>query len=69
MKSFGDWLMDLGNYSSSSVEELPEGVWEFADGKYKAKCCCCDNYYELYCDLSEFDPEYSYCGSGPRCCP
>lgn len=35
-----------------------------AENKIMVKCVKCDCHYELPCDLSEFDPEYSYCGKG-----
>lgn len=35
----------------------------------KVKCVCCGEYYDIWCDLSEFDPENSYCGRSERCCP
>lgn len=35
-----------------------------AENTIMVKCRKCDCHYELPCDLSEFDPEYSYCGKG-----
>lgn len=28
------------------------------------RCVKCEQLYEMPCDLSEFDPEYAYCGKG-----
>lgn len=52
-----------------AAPELPEGVWERGPGEYMAVCQSCDRDYELPCDLSEFDPNCSYCGGSPRCIP
>lgn len=35
-----------------------------AENNIRVKCRKCECYYDLPCDLSEFDPEYSYCGKG-----
>lgn len=52
--------------------ELPEGV-RILNGKLQLCCCACDKWYESSLSLSEiqtdYDPDSSYCGSGPRCCP
>ena len=34
------------------------------DAGITVKCRGCGEYYDLPCELSEFDPEYSYCNSG-----
>ena len=51
---------------------LPEGVRLFK-GELQMRCCACDKWYESPLGLSEiqteYDPDGSYCGSGPRCCP
>ncbi len=50
---------------------LPEGICERGPGEYEAVCCCCGEWRELYCDLSEI-PEVGYehyCGGSQRCCP
>lgn len=56
--------------------ELPDGIREVlrlcADGSgtYLARCCSCENDYELDLDrLEDFDPDCNYCGGSPRCLP
>lgn len=69
MKDFGRWFNDFKLPVSEPAEvELPEGLWE-ANGGYEAQCRSCERYYEIYCGPEEFDQDYSYCGSGPHCCP
>lgn len=40
----------------------PEGLLPLGSG-WEAKCRCCDEWYEIGCDASEFNPDMSYCGS------
>lgn len=51
---------------------LPEGVRLF-NGELQLCCCVCDRWYESPIGLSDiqtdYDPDSSYCGSSPRCCP
>lgn len=54
--------------ASEDPDILPDGLFEIG-GVLFATCRVCGNDYELYCDISEFDLEYSYCGGSPRCCP
>lgn len=54
---------------SVHVPELPDGVYKRADGALEAECRSCGKWYELPCDPEEYDPDYSYCGGSPRCCP
>lgn len=35
----------------------------------EVKCRCCKQYYEIRCELSEFDPDMSYCGKDQYCTP
>lgn len=32
-------------------------------------CRSCDNSYTMDYELSQFDPQQSYCGRSPACCP
>lgn len=34
------------------------------EGGITVKCRGCGEYYDMPCELSEFNPEYSYCNSG-----
>lgn len=58
MKDFGRWLADQG------VPAAPQ-----APGTYMATCIRCERSYELPCSPDEFNPDYSFCGGSPRCCP
>lgn len=49
-------------------DDLPEGLTR-KGGVIYATCIRCDQQYELYCDVSEYHPDYSYCGGSPRCSP
>jgi hypothetical protein len=72
MKSFSEWTRDLAaEISAPAADELPEGIVEVQDGKYEAKCCCCEEWREIFCDISEIpDTGYvHYCGGSPWCCP
>lgn len=35
----------------------------------QARCKACGNHYDIPCDISEFNGDFSYCGGSPRCCP
>ena len=35
-----------------------------AESQFHVKCRGCGEWYDMPCDLIEFDPEYSYCNSG-----
>lgn len=50
-------------------KELPEGVFEFADGTLGYTCRSCEKMMPLECELDEFDPNVAYCGGSPRCLP
>lgn len=69
MRSFDKWL-DEQKPQAAPEQELPEGVWE-SDGSHFAYCRSCGNSYELFHDtITEgFDPDMSYCGGSPYCCP
>jgi hypothetical protein len=73
------WCVPLPCHCESIMEKanapepetmLPDGLWE-SDGKIMATCRGCDRSYEYPCDPDEdgFDPDMSYCGGSPRCCP
>lgn len=49
--------------------DLPEGVWQRADGTLMFECLGCDRAVELLVDPTEFDPAVAYCGGSPRCIP
>lgn len=36
---------------------------------FTVRCRACEKAYDLPCELSQFDPDMSYCGGSPRCCP
>lgn len=48
------------------IEQMDE---DFASAQIKVKCRCCENYYTLSYDVSEFTADMSYCGGSPQCCP
>lgn len=72
MTTFERWF---ANQKPTEIEKqmLPLGVYELHSkpGKYFADCCSCGESYELPVDPTEdgFDPDMSYCGRSPRCCP
>ncbi|AMR57907.1 hypothetical protein vB_PsyM_KIL5_0007 [Pseudomonas phage vB_PsyM_KIL5] len=39
------------------------------DSSVEVECRSCEQYYELPCELSEFDPDMSYCGRDHYCTP
>lgn len=39
------------------------------DSSLQVKCRSCEQYYEIPCELSEFDPDMSYCGKDQYCTP
>ena len=50
---------------------VPDGVRLFK-GELQMRCRACDEWYESFIGLDEvkeYDPDYSYCGRSPRCCP
>lgn len=49
--------------------ELPEGLWDRADGTLMFECLGCERAVELECDPSEFHADTAYCGGSPRCIP
>ncbi|WYV99121.1 hypothetical protein Roomu2_00128 [Pseudomonas phage vB_PpuM-Roomu-2] len=53
--------MDKHAETLSLIQRMDEIA---AENTIMVKCRKCDCHYELPCDLSEFDPEYSYCGKG-----
>lgn len=61
-------LIATGAYAEPEPE-LPDGVWEASPGVFKATCRSCERSYELFSDLCDFDPDYSYCGGSERCVP
>lgn len=71
MKDFGRWFADFALEKPKPEEKLlPEGIWEYADGKYKAECCRCKDYFEIdYIDQVPPEGIDHYCGGGPSCCP
>lgn len=54
---------------SQQLQELPHGVFEGADGSYRAKCRACGRDYELFGTPEEFTEEGNYCGGSPGCTP
>lgn len=57
---------------TDSEPMLPEGVYEGdAPGDYIARCCVCDRWTPIFCDLVDIPPEGMdhYCGGSPSCCP
>lgn len=52
--------------------ELPEGV-RMLNGELQLRCRVCEKWYESQLCLSDiqtdYDPDYSYCGGSPCCCP
>lgn len=73
-KSFDQWFIES---TKRVTEELPLtddelenlGLHEVRDGVFEARCRSCGRDYEIYCEPKEFNPDYSYCGSGPSCVP
>ena len=49
--------------------ELPEGVWDYGPGVYKARCRSCERDYELCYDVQDFTEDGNYCGGSDRCIP
>jgi hypothetical protein len=50
------------------IEEMDQVVSD-SRGSVYVKCRSCQEYYDLPCDLSEFNRDYSYCGKNEFCCP
>lgn len=75
MESFDRWFRKFGipdkvePAPEPEPKELPPGIVKSDDGSYLALCCVCDGWYELPCELDEFDADTSYCGGSSRCCP
>ena len=76
MESFEKWFRKFGIPDKVEPEkkpaeeaELPPGIVQDEDGSYLALCCVCDGWYELPCELDDFDADTSFCGGSPRCCP
>lgn len=53
--------MDKHAETLSLIQQMDEIA---AENTIMVKCRKCEGMYELPVDLSEFDPEYSYCGKG-----
>lgn len=56
---------DMLNAIDRLEELLPDGVRL----RYEARCRSCGRDYELLFSPEEFNPDTSYCGGSPRCCP
>lgn len=69
LRSWFDRLRGIATPPPAPEPELPDFINERADGTLEAKCRSCGCWYELPCDLAEFDPDYSYCGGSGRCIP
>ena len=71
MKDFGRWFADFELPSPAPAEvELPHDVQDTATpGRYKVKCCTCERWVEMLCELAEHEPGAYYCGGSDRCCP
>jgi hypothetical protein len=79
MKSFDKWFNETTRELAQpeqprtpfpSLEgQLPEGVWDKADGSYWATCRSCGRDYELVYGPKDFTEEYNLCGGGPSCIP
>lgn len=77
MKSFADWTTDLAQRHKEAGPANPtweyweakDLVWNDPDDCPKARCQVCCEWTPVYCDPTEFDPTYHYCGGSPRCCP
>lgn len=85
MKSFDQWFNQTGRELDTRIkspsdddfaedDELPEGLTTSMDAttgyvRIMAVCRSCENDYEIFCSPADFDPEMSYCGGSPSCCP
>lgn len=49
-------------YLQTMIKDMDELAAEI--GPLAVKCKGCGEYYDIPCDFSEFNPEYSYCNSG-----
>lgn len=57
-------VYDLRNKQSALHSQIDTMDEVARDAGIQVKCRRCGEYYEIPCDLSEFSPEMSYCGSG-----
>lgn len=48
---------------------LPDGLYESSGGFIYAYCRSCGCSYQWDGDQEGFDPDMSYCGGSPSCCP
>jgi hypothetical protein len=76
MDSFNDWFnrtwATVGEVDEPDVPEclLEDGIEnKDAEGGWEYRCVKCNEYSPIYCEPSEFDPNYHYCGRSPHCCP
>jgi hypothetical protein len=74
VKDFGSWFNEQKPVDDrkAHIEMLEEAgiLYVMADGRYMARCCCCDEWKELPVGPEEIDLGYEhYCGGSPRCCP
>jgi len=77
MISFDRWLVrpvDALNENDVLADELENtlNLRMMNDGSFQAKCCCCDNWGELFVGIDEahpFETFEHYCGGSDRCCP
>jgi hypothetical protein len=67
MKPFTEWMKQQTS-SQPENEELPEGLY-IKDGSVFATCLRCEEKYEIFCDISEFIEDMSYCGRSQYCLP
>ena len=68
-----DYLLDTVWDNNEQITLLQNMIADMnsvaAEASVKVECRSCGVYYEMSCDLSEFNPYYSYCGGSDRCCP
>jgi hypothetical protein len=70
MKPFDQWVMEDPTTPLHQKPMLPEGLWEDKRGVIMAQCRVCERWYAYGGDPEDgFDPNMSYCGGSPRCCP
>jgi hypothetical protein len=72
MKDFGRWMADQAPAEVPCVPDecdFDNGLYLGVRGDWWGICGCCGGDYEIMCEPEEYDPENSYCGGSPGCCP
>lgn len=73
MRAFSEWMREQTTAKREQPvadEELPDGLWRDSKDRLSARCRVCSRTYEYQGDLDDgFDPDTSYCGGSPSCCP